>query len=412
MDQVFPNFGIGTLVNHAGEGNNPLNAHITPIYQSSVFRFPDFAHAEAIYRGETQGYVYTRLDNPNLKQLELKYAMLEGLDLLRATPECEVEDVVDGKVFASGMAAISSVILARLGAGEIVIAQRALYSDTFGFLEEIAPRLGIQVVWVEGSSLDDWQQAFQDQPKARLAYVETPVNPTMEIIDIEQVAELAHRQDCWLVVDNTFATPYAQRPLSLGADLVVHSITKYLSGHGAIIGGAVVSRHPHFVCEDLQMMRRRFGGTLSPFDAWLANMGLKTFELRMERHCQNAMVIAEYLASHPKVKMVYYPGLETHAGHAIAKRQMHAYGGMISFELAGGFQAAKRMLEAVRVAVLGVSLGCVDTLIQHPAGMTHVKVPPEIRRKMGISDGLVRLSVGIENVEDLIADFEQALKKV
>lgn len=411
MDQVSPSFGIGTLVNHAGEGNNPLNAHITPLYQSSVFRFPDFAHAEAIYRGETQGYVYTRLDNPNLKQLELKYAMLEGLDLLRGEPGRGVDEVVAGKVFASGMAAISAVILARLGAGETMIAQRALYSDTFGFLEENAPRLGIEVSWIEAGSMDEWRRAFQEHPKARLAYVETPVNPSMEIIDIEQVARLAHQQDCWLVVDNTFATPYAQRPLSLGADVVVHSITKYLSGHGAIIGGAAISRHPAFVREDLQKARKRFGGTLSPFDAWLANMGLKTLELRMERHCQNAMAIAGYLASHPKVERVYYPGLESHAGHAIAKRQMHAFGGMISFELVGGFQAAKRMLEALRVAVLGVSLGCVDTLIQHPAGMTHVQVPPEVRRKMGISDGLIRLSVGIENLEDLIADFEQALGK-
>jgi methionine-gamma-lyase len=412
MDQVSPDFGIGTLVNHAGEGNNPLNAHVTPLYQSSVFRFPDFAHAEAIYRGETQGYVYTRLDNPNTKQLELKYAMLEGLDLLRAKPQPEVEEVVAGKVFASGMAAISSVIMARARAGETVISQRALYSDTFGFLEEIATRLGIEVAWIEGGSLEEWRKVFLDRPKARLAYVETPVNPTMEIIDIEQVANLAHQHDCWLVVDNTFATPYAQRPLSMGADVVVHSITKYLSGHGVIIGGAAISRHPYFMREDLQKIRKRFGGTLSPFDAWLANMGLKTFELRMERHCQNAMAIAKYLASHPKVEAVYYPGLESHPGHAIAKRQMHAYGGMISFELVGGFRAARSMLEALRVAVLGVSLGCVDTLIQHPAGMTHIQVPPEIRRKMGISDGLIRLSVGIENVEDLIADFEQALEKV
>lgn len=411
MDEVSPGFGIGTLVNHAAEGNNPLNAHITPIYQSSVFRFPDFAHAEAIYRGETRGYVYTRLDNPNTRQLELKYAMLEGLDLLRAEPKRGVEEVVAGKVFASGMAAISSVILARMRVGETMVAQRALYSDTFGFLEEIAPQLGMEMVWVEGGALDGWRKAFEDHPQVRLAYVETPVNPTMELIDIRQVAELAHRRDCWLVVDNTFATPYAQRPLSLGADVVVHSITKYLSGHGAIIGGAAISRHPQFVGEDLQKMRKRFGGMLSPFDAWLANMGLKTFELRMERHCENAMALAEYLVSHPKVQAVYYPGLESHPGHAIAKRQMHAFGGMISFELVGGFQAAKRLLEGLRVVVLGVSLGCVDTLIQHPAGMTHVQVPPEVRRKMGISDGLIRLSVGIENVEDLMADFEQALEK-
>ena len=412
MDDFSPAYGMGTLVNHVAEGKDPLHAHVSPIYQSSVFRFPDFAHAEAIYGGETEGFVYTRLDNPNLSQLELKVAVLEGLDLLRAEPGLKTEELVRAIVFASGMAAISSVIFARLSAGEVMIAQRSLYSDTFGFLTEVAPRMGVEVIWVEESNPEGWEEAFQERPDARLVLLETPENPTMQIIDIERVVRLAHQNECWVLVDNTFATPYAQRPLSLGADLVVHSITKYLSGHGAIIGGMAVGRQIDFMQQDLLQIRKRFGGTLSPFDAWLANMGLKTFELRMERHCQNAMAVAEYLASHPKVKTVHYPGLETHPGHAIAKRQMHAYGGMISFELAGGFRAAKRMLESVRVAVLGVSLGCVDTLIQHPAGMTHLQVPPEIRRKMGITDGLIRLSVGIENVEDIIADFDQALEKV
>jgi methionine-gamma-lyase len=411
MEKFSPKFGMSTLVNCVGERQDPSEAHVAPIYQTSVFTFPDFASADAILSGESEGYFYTRLDNPNFRLLEDKYAMLEGLDLVRAQPETPPREIVAGKVFASGMAAVTAAIMACAQQGDALVVQRSLYSDTYGFLEAFAPRMGIEVIWVKDHAQEAWESAFMKQRRVRLIIAETPANPAMQIVDLSMLSELSRRHDCWLLVDNTFPTPYGQRPLTLGADVVVHSTTKYLSGHGVIVGGVVVSRHVDFVRGDLQLIRRRFGAVASPFDAWLANLGLRTFELRMERHCQNAIRIARYLESHPKVKIVHYPGLETHPEHPLAKRQMHAFGGMMAFELKGGFDPAKRMLESVKVATLGVSLGKVDTMIQHPAGMTHSRVPPEVRKEMGITDGLIRLSVGIENVEDLLEDFEMALEK-
>lgn len=409
MYQFSPNQGLSTVLTHAEEGPYPGDAHISPIYQTSTFRFPDVATGGAIVAGSQSGYYYTRLGNPNLEQLARKIALLEGLDLLRSHPDTPVDELVAGQVFASGMAAISAAILGRVKSGETILAQESLYSNTFNVLHDLAPRLGIEVAWVRDTSPVGWEAAFRAHPGTTLAYAETPTNPSMHLVDLEGVAEVAHRYRAWLVVDNTFATPYCQRPLSLGADIVVHSTTKYLSGHGAIIGGALVSSHPGFVKEELRLMMKTLGGVPSPFDAWLANLGLKTFELRMERHCENARTLARYLESHPKIGSVHYPGLESHPGHAIARKQMHNFGGMLSFELEGGLHAGEALMNRLNVATLSVSLGNVDTLIQHPASMTHAGVPRAERLKMGITDGLVRLSVGIENVDDLIADLEQGL---
>jgi methionine-gamma-lyase len=411
MYDFSPHHGLGTLVSHFAEGENSLNAHVTPIYQTSTFGFSDVASGKAIYQGEQPGYVYTRLANPNAEQFASKVALLEAVDLLRTRPGSQVDEVVAAKAFTSGMAAISSAILARAKAGETIIAQEVIYSNVFNFLQEIAPRTGINVVWVKDTSAQGWEAAFRAHPQAVLAYAETPSNPTMLTVDLAMVAEIAHRYGAWLMVDNTFATPYCQRPLSLGAEVVVHSTTKFLSGHGVVVGGVVVSRHLDYVRKDLQLILKTLGGCPSPFDAWLANLGLKTFELRMQRHCQNAMAAARYLESHPKVAKVHYPGLESHPGHVIAKKQMHDYGGMISFELKDGLEAGTRLMNNVRLICLAVSLGTVESLIQHPASMTHSSVPAEERLKMGISDGLVRFSVGLENTEDILADLEQALAK-
>jgi methionine-gamma-lyase len=401
--------GLSTLLNHLNLESDPPYPHLAPIYQTSVFRFPDVSTGREIISGQQPGYYYTRLANPNLAQLARKIAALEGLELLPAYPERAIDEIVAGRVFASGMAAISAVIMARAKAGDTLVVQENLYGNTYNLLAEIAPRLGLNVVWVRDTSSDGWGAVFQAHPEAVLAYVETPANPTMWVVDLAIVAELAHQYGAWLVVDNTFATPYCQRPLSLGADVVVHSTTKYLSGHGAIIGGAAASPHIDFVAGELQRVLKLVGSVLSPFDAWLTDLGLRTFELRMQRHCENAMQIARFLEAHPKVAAVHYPGLESHPGHEIARRQMHAFGGMMAFELNGGYQAGEALLERVRVATLAVSLGNVDTLIQHPASMTHFDVPREERLKIGLTDGLVRLSVGIENVEDLIEDLEQGL---
>jgi methionine-gamma-lyase len=410
MYQFSTKHNISTLVNHVGEDENAHHSHVSPIYQTSTFNFPDVATGAGIVARTEPGFYYTRLGNPNLEQLAYKIAVLEGLDLIRLHPESDPNNLVAGQVFSSGMAAITAVLLSQLKSGDTVIAQEAVYSATFTFLKEIAPNLGIQVSWVRDSSLAGWEAAFTAHPGAKLAYAETPANPTMSVVDLEAVAALAHQHGAWLAVDNTFASPYCQRPLSLGADIVVHSTTKFLSGHGALTGGAVVSSHLEYMHKTLYTFVKILGGIPSPFDTWLANLGMKTFALRMQRHCENALEVARFLASHPAVAEVHYPGLEQDPGYEIAVRQMHAFGGMLSFELKGGLQAGIRMMERVRLATLAVSLGMVDTLIEHPASMTHGPVPREDRLNQGITDGLVRLSVGIEDLADILADLEQALK--
>lgn len=413
MEKNPHNLGLGTLVTQFTEKDNPHQAHITPIYQTSTFVFPDVQTGADIFAGKNKGFSYTRADNPNARQLARKLAALEGYDLLKAHPDAEVDDLVRGRVFASGMAAISTALMARLEAGSTIITHKMLYGNAYNFMKKVAPLYGIHVVWVEGDELGAWQAAFAQHPEAAMAYLETPANPTLAIVDIASISALAHTYGAWAVVDNTFATPYCQRPLSLGADVVVHSTTKYLGGHGTIIGGAVVSRHPEFFdpkASRFFLFSKVFGGCPSPFDAWLTNIGLKTFELRMQRHVENAAIVAEWLQKHPKVSRVYYPGLEDFPGHQIARKQMfNGFGGMLSFELTGGYKAGVSLMQGVKLIALAVSLGNVDSLIQHPASMTHAALSPEDRLEFGITDSLIRFSVGIENVADVLADLEQAL---
>lgn len=410
MPDINPRQGISTLMNHVGEGAHAEYAHVMPIYQTSTFGLGDVARGAAMFAGEVPGYSYTRLSNPNQEQTAEKIAVLEGLDLLRAAPGRPVSEVVRAQLFSSGMAAVSSAIIGRVQKGETLIVQTSLYAGTFAFLKDFAPRFGIEVVWLTDTSPAGWESAFAAHPRTSLAYAESPSNPAMEMVDLTALAEIAHRHGAWLMVDNTFATPYCQRPLSLGADVVVHSTTKYLCGHGLVVGGAAVSPHLDYVQGGLFGALKILGGCASPFDAWLTALGLKTFELRMQRHCQNAQALAEFLDADRRVGAVYYPGLASSPDHALARRQMPGgFGGMISFDLKGGLQAGRTMMDRVQVCTLAVSLGNVDTLVTHPASTTHAPVPPEERRKMGISDGLVRLSVGTENIEDLIADLDQAM---
>jgi len=402
--------GISTLMTHVGELEDPRYAHVTPIYQTSAFRFPDTASGADQFKHQAEGFFYSRLGNPNQDQFARKIAVLEGLDLLRANPENKPELVVDGLVFSSGMAAIAAAIMSRISSGQTIIAQEALYAASNTLLQEMAARYGVKVVWLSDPTPETWEAAFLQHPDARIAYAETPANPALALVDLAAAAEVAHRFGAWLVVDNTFATPYCQRPLTLGADVVVHSTTKYLGGHGTIVGGAVISRHVEYVRGDLFNVLKLWGASASPFDSWLGALGMKTFELRMERHCANAMRIAEWLEGHPAVARVHYPGLKSHPQYALAKKQMLAPGGMLAFELKNGLAAGEALLNSVKVATLVVSLGNVDTLIQHPASMTHAGMSMDARRRAGISDGLVRLSVGIENVEDLIDDLDQGMK--
>lgn len=401
--------GMSTLVNHIAEGGDPTGSHVIPIYQTSTFKFPDVATGAGIFSGKIPGYVYTRMDNPNQHVLEQKIAALEGLDLLKKEPNRPQDEIVECIVFSSGMAAATSAILARVQSGQTIIAQETLYGATFSFLHDMAPHYGIKVVWISDPTREAWEEAFRQHPDARAAYAESPANPTMALTDLKAAAEIAHKYGAWLIVDNTFSTPYCQRPLTLGADIIVHSTTKYIGGHGQVIGGAVVSRHVDFVEKELYSVLKLLGGSASPFDCWLINAGLKTFEIRMERHCENAMKVARFLEKHPAVAEVYYPGLESNPQHELACEQMLHFGGMIAFELKGGLAAGEKMMNSVKICTLAVSLGTIDSLIQHPASMTHSSVPADLRKQVGITDGLVRLSVGIENVEDIIADLDQAL---
>jgi methionine-gamma-lyase len=411
MTRTHPGQGISTLVNHVAEGTDPDGSHVIPIYQTSTFSFPDVATGAGKFKGEIPGYVYTRYDNPNQRVLEEKIAVLEGLDLLRAEPQRPASELVGCTVFASGMAAATSAILARVQSGQTIIAQEALYSATFNFLHDMAPRYGIQVVWLREPTPEAWEDAFRQHPDTRLAYAESPTNPTMALTDLKAAAEAAHRYGAWLMVDNTFATPFCQRPLSLGADIIIHSTTKYISGHGQVVGGAVVSKQVDYIHNELFSTLKTLGASTSPFDCWLVNAGLKTFEIRMQRHCENAIQVARFLENHPKVAHVNYPGLENNPQHDLARRQMLAFGGMLSFELKGGLKAGEKMMNSVQLCTLAVSLGTIDSLIQHPASMTHSSVPAAQRVKVGITNGLVRLSVGVENVEDIIADLDQAMRQ-
>lgn len=416
MKKLTHKLGLSTLVTHYGEGDNPLHAHISPIFQTSTFTFPDVQTGADIFAGKNEGFSYTRADNPNARQLASKIAVLEGIDLVKENQEACITDLVAGKVFSSGMAAITTTVLALVKAGGTIISQKMLYGNAYILMKKIAPMYDINVVWVDGRDMESWEAAFDKNPEADLVYIETPANPTMEIVDIARVSELAHAKNAWVIADNTFSTPYCQRPLTLGVDIVAHSTTKYLSGHGLIIGGAIATRHPDFLDPQksrFMMAVKVFGGSPSPFDTWLTNIGLKTFELRMQRHVENASIIANWLIDHPKVSRVYYPGLKDFPGHDLAKKQMfNGYGGMLSFELRGGFDAGVELMQNLDIITLAVSLGNVDSLIQHPASMTHAALSPEERLKFGITDALVRFSVGIETVEDLISDLDQGLELV
>lgn len=403
--------GISTIVTHHAEESNELGAHITPIYQTSAFRFPDVETGASIFQNQHPGYYYTRIENPNQRQVVKKIAALESIDL-QSDIISETGTPLDGHLFSSGMAAVTAAVLGCLKSGDKLVAHQNLYGATYSLLHHLAVENNIQIIWLNSGDIFEWKQAFQAHPDARLAYTETPTNPNLSLIDLQAVANIAHQYNAWLLVDNTFASPYCQRPFSLGADIVLHSTTKYLCGHGTVIGGIVLSRHLDWVKDRLWNQLKLYGGSPSPFDAWLTHLGLKTYELRMSRHCENAITIAHWLQEHPKIRQVFYPGLPEHPGHEIAKRQMLAYGGMLACELKGGFQAGINFMNHVKLFALVPTLGNVDSLIQHPASMSHVNVPQSDRLKAGITDGLVRLSVGIENVEDLVEDLSQALEKI
>ena len=393
--------GMATEAIHAGEIHDASGAHIAPIYQTSTFTFADMDAVEEWADGKTDAYIYSRGGNPGREALAAKLAALEGYGLEQdARPRAEI--------FASGMAAISAALMGIAKAGNHIIAQQVLYGSADHLISDVLPEYGITNSRVPGLEAEALRQELRRHPNTTAVYLETPANPTLRVIDIADTARVAHDHGARLVVDNTFATPVLQRPLLLGADVVVHSTTKYINGHGTVIGGAVVSLDADLMENDIASLIRFTGGVPGALDCWLANLGLKTLPLRMDRHCSTAMAVASFLDAHPAVIATHYPGLPNHPQHDIARRQMTDFGAMLAFD-SGSYDQATSFLNRLELCTLAVSLGNLDTLVEHPASMTHRVVPPEQRAASGISEGLIRVSVGLEDPADIIADLEQAL---
>ena len=387
--------GFTTKLVHSGAIQDELGSAITPIYQTSTFKFRDADHGARCFSGEEKGYIYTRLGNPNIEELEDAVA--------------DLENGVGGIACSSGMAAVNTVYLTVLAQGDHMIGHNAVYGPSRGIMEKLYPKYGVEADFVDCTNIDNIKAAIK--PNTKLLYLETPANPTIGITDLKAAIALAEEHKLIVCVDNTFCSPYLQRPLDLGADIVLHSMTKFINGHADIVGGIIVAKDEALYAE-MKYVMINMGFNMDPHQAWLARRGLKTLSIRIDRAQQNSIEVAEFLENHPKVDWVLYPGLKSHPQYELALEQMDGPGAMISFGLKGGLEAGKVMMNNVNLALLAVSLGGIETLIQHPASMTHSKLTKEARETAGISDGLVRLSVGIENVNDIIADLDNALSKV
>ena len=385
--------GLDSLTVHAGESPDPaFGAVAPPLYQTSTFAFDSPAQGAARFKGEEEGYIYTRLGNPTIDRLEEKIAALEG--------------GAGALACSSGMGAIATLYFSLLSAGDHVVATSSLYGPSRTLLEKQFSRFGVKSTWVDTGDLDLVRDSIL--PETKLLYIETPANPTIRLTDIAACAEICREKGLLLAVDNTFASPILQKPLELGADISLHSVTKFINGHTDVVGGILVFK-------DMETLRRvekpwqMVGATMDPHQAWLVLRGAKTLKMRVEKAQANAMEVARMLEAHPEVEWVRYPGLESHPQHELALRQMKGPGSLISFELKGGLAEGKQVLERVKLCTLAVSLGGIETLIQHPASMTHAGMGAEARAQAGITDGLIRLSVGCEDAADLAADLKQAL---
>ncbi len=384
--------GIDSRLVHGGYHPDAAGAVNVPIYQTSTFAFRDAAHGAALFAGEEQGYIYTRISNPTVAALEESVA--------------DLEHGAGGIATSSGMGAVNTAYMALLTQGDHLVSTASVYGPSRGLVERHYQRFGVAASFVDTSDLANLRAAMR--PNTRLVYVESPSNPAMQVTDIAGAAAIAHEHGAVLVVDNTFASPCLQRPLDLGADVVLHSITKFINGHADVVGGILVGKTAELTAR-LRAVMVQTGCNMDPHQALLVIRRLKTLGLRVEHAQQNAMVVACWLEAHPMVERVRYIGLPSHPQHELAKRQMSGFGAMISFELKGGFEAGRKLMDHVHLATLAVSLGGVESLIEHPASMTHASMSREAREAAGFSDGLVRYSVGIEDVEDLIADLDQAI---
>ena len=389
------NKGFATRQIHAGKHENSAGALCTPIYQTSTFEFETVQQGGARFAGQEPGFIYTRLGNPSVQQVEEKLASLEGAEAAIAA--------------ASGMGAVATALWSCLSAGSEIVASDTLYGCTFALMNHGLTQFGVKTHFIDFSDLDAVKAAMNE--KTKVVYLETPCNPNMKMVDIAAAAKLAHdfNPEIMVIVDNTFCSPYLQQPLSLGADVVIHSATKYLNGHGDVIAGFVVGSSEFITKCRMFGLKDMTGASLSPFDAFLIARGLKTLNIRMERHCENAMKVARFLHDHPAVDKVYYPGLEDFEGYEIAKKQMKLPGGMMAFELKADREAVATALNNLQMCTIAVSLGDAETLIEHPATMTHSTYTAEELKMAGISEGLVRLSVGLEDAEDIIDDLKSVL---
>jgi methionine-gamma-lyase len=394
--------GFGSVCVKPSSVSKKILPHTEPIYATTAYSFASLDHANALFADPSQGYVYSRWGNPTVEMAEEKIAQLEtiGSDLKASA-----------QLFSSGMAAIAAVMTSCASAGDSILTQHQLYGTTDELMQKQLASWKIKTLRADLNDLNAVEKLLKKDQRITLIYIETPSNPMMEVVDIQAVAVLAHRYGRKVAVDNTFASPYCQRPLLLGADLVVHSATKYLNGHGNGLGGVVIGTDRQFMRDHIWMKVKLLGANSNAFESWLLLQGLKTLEIRMQRHCDNAAVVAAYLMDHPAVKAVHYCGSKDHPQKAIIQKQMSDFSGMLSFELKGGLKAGTKLMRAVKLCNVITTLGTLDTLIQHPASMTHVNVPKDRRLAAGITDGLVRMSVGIENAEDIINDLEQGMRK-
>lgn len=390
------NYHFDTRTIHGGSsGKNPNNALNPPIFQTSTFVFDDIEHVEKVMSFQSDDYVYTRGNNPTLRLFENRMV--------------ELEFGAGAVAFASGMAAISSVLFSLLKPDDKVIVHRTLYGSSYNVVTNILPQYNVEYKMVDLGKLEELKASVDENTK--VIYFETPSNPNLSIIDIKGVVEIAKERSIKVVVDNTFASPYFQNPLLLGADVVVHSATKYICGHGDVVGGVAIAKDADYINYLKFDYMCEFGGVMSPFNAWLLLRGLKTLGVRMRQHEENAMKVANFLQSHKKVKKVMYPGIESFGGHEIAKKQMNGFGAMISFEIDGGMEEAKKFVENLKLAQLAVSLGDCETLVEFPAAMTHRGYPHEKLIEFGLTESMIRISVGLEDYRDIIEDLEQALER-
>lgn len=399
--------GFDSLCIHGGHESEQHRAHLTPIYASSTYTFDSIEQASAIFKGEEQGYVYGRFGNPTIKEAEDKIAQLEAFGLQdRSGEPLQLKAILH----ASGMAAIATMLLSNLKAGDKIITHPSLYGGTQELLDKVLPDLGMAYLMVDFHDEQAVEQAIQSDASIKLMYIETPANPTLQCVSIESLSRLAKAHQLVVCVDNTFATPFLQQPFQFEVDYVMHSTTKFLNGHGTAVSGILIGKDLHKMNTVVTKKHRLLGGNSNAFDAFLLTNGLRTLGLRMERHCTNAMKVAMFLAHHEAVGQVNYLGLEEHPHYDIAAKQMKHPGAMLSFELKGGYEAGVRFMNRLQLCTHAVSLGTCDTLLVHPASTTHAGVPVEMRRTSGISDGLIRMSVGLENVEDIIHDLNQSLQ--